>query len=377
MPERRPGGPVLTGPGADANARAVPPPARRNQPRAPAPAVAPRTRGVTGDGRRHHEAAAGGRCPLRAPDPALEPEDEALHLRRAQRHLHHRPAADAVLHRPRLRVRRARPSPHGGTVLFVGTKKQAQEADRRRGEPGAASAVRQRAAGWAACSPTSRPCTERVAAPEASSRRWTRRRASSDAPRRKSLKLTREREKLEKNLGGIKDMSEVPSAIFVIDTKKEHIAVTEARKLGHPGRRRSSTPTAIPTSSTTSIPGNDDAIRSAALLTKVIARAAADGLHGALRPQRRRRRQAARAWPPTSRSPSGSATCCPPAQARTARASPTPAPSTRPARRPRRPRSPPATAPARADAKGTKRQSTWRTSPPPKSRSSATSPAPG
>ena len=61
--------------------------------------------GATGHGRRHDEAAARERRALRAPDPPLEPEDEAIHLQRAQRHLHHRPAAVADLHRPRLRVR--------------------------------------------------------------------------------------------------------------------------------------------------------------------------------------------------------------------------------------------------------------------------------
>ena len=65
-------------------------------------------------GRRHHAPAARQRRPLRAPDPSLEPQDEALHLHRAQRHLHHRPAAVADLHRPRLRVRQGdrRPRRH-------------------------------------------------------------------------------------------------------------------------------------------------------------------------------------------------------------------------------------------------------------------------
>ena len=149
--------PSLTGPGADADARAVPPPARRSQPRAPAPAAAPRTRGVTGYGRRHHEAAAGLRRALRAPDPPLEPEDEALHLHRAQRHLHHRPAADAVLHRPRLRVRAARPSRTAARSCS-----SAPRSRRRRPSPTrrAGSTCRSStSAGSAACSPTSRPCT--------------------------------------------------------------------------------------------------------------------------------------------------------------------------------------------------------------------------
>ncbi len=68
-----------------------------------------------GHGRRHDAGAAGERRPLRSPDPSLEPEDEAVHLHGAQRHLHHRPAPVAVVHRPRLRVRQGdrRPRRHG------------------------------------------------------------------------------------------------------------------------------------------------------------------------------------------------------------------------------------------------------------------------
>jgi small subunit ribosomal protein S2 len=91
------------------------------------------------------------------------------------------------------------------------------------------------------------------------------------------LMLTREKDKLEKTLGGIRDMSKVPSAVWVVDTKKEHIAVGEARKLGIPVVSILDT-NCDPDEVDYPIPGNDDAIRSAALLTKVIARAAADGL---------------------------------------------------------------------------------------------------
>ena len=83
VPERRPGGPVSTGPGATRTPGRCRQPARRNQPRAPAPAVAPDREGVTGDGRRDHETDARSRRALRASDPPLEPEDEAVHLRRS------------------------------------------------------------------------------------------------------------------------------------------------------------------------------------------------------------------------------------------------------------------------------------------------------
>src|SRR4030081_3102205 len=91
------------------------------------------------------------------------------------------------------------------------------------------------------------------------------------------LMLTREKNKLERSLGGIRDMQKVPSAIWVVDTNKEHLAVADASKLNTP------IPAILDTNCDPDlvdypIPGNDDAIRSAALLTKVIASAVAEGL---------------------------------------------------------------------------------------------------
>jgi small subunit ribosomal protein S2 len=91
------------------------------------------------------------------------------------------------------------------------------------------------------------------------------------------LGLTREKNKLERSLGGIRDMAKVPSAVWVVDTNKEHIAVGEARKLGIPVIAILDT-NCDPDEVDYPIPGNDDAIRSAALLTKVIASAVAEGL---------------------------------------------------------------------------------------------------
>jgi small subunit ribosomal protein S2 len=93
------------------------------------------------------------------------------------------------------------------------------------------------------------------------------------------LGLKRERDKLDKTLGGIRDMARVPSAIWVVDTKKEHIAVNEARKLNIPVVAILDT-NCDPDEVTYPIPGNDDAIRSVALLTRVVADAVADGLIG-------------------------------------------------------------------------------------------------
>jgi small subunit ribosomal protein S2 len=91
------------------------------------------------------------------------------------------------------------------------------------------------------------------------------------------LMRTREKDKLEKTLGGIRDMQRVPSAVWVVDTKKEQIAVGEARKLGIPIVAILDT-NCDPDEIDYPIPGNDDAIRSAALLTRVVADATADGL---------------------------------------------------------------------------------------------------
>ena len=89
--------------------------------------------------------------------------------------------------------------------------------------------------------------------------------------------LSREKAKLEKTLGGIREMQKVPSAVWIVDTKKEHIAVGEARKLNIPVVAILDT-NCDPDEVDYKIPGNDDAIRSVTLLTRVIADAVAEGL---------------------------------------------------------------------------------------------------
>src|SRR5699024_84254 len=91
------------------------------------------------------------------------------------------------------------------------------------------------------------------------------------------LLLRRELDKLQSNLGGIRNMTRTPSAVWIIDTKKEHLAIDEANKLGIPVVAILDT-NADPDEVTYPIPGNDDAIRSVSLLTRVIADAVADGL---------------------------------------------------------------------------------------------------
>ncbi len=122
------------------------------------------------------------------------------------------------------------------------------------------------------------------------------------------LGLTREKNKLERSLGGIRDMAKVPSAVWVVDTNKEHIAVGEARKLGIPVIAILDT-NCDPDLVDYPIPGNDDAIRSAALLTKVIASAVAEGLQA--RAGAGSQPTASPTPKPPSRWPNGSRSCWP------------------------------------------------------------------
>ena len=101
--------------------------------------------------------------------------------------------------------------------------------------------------------------------------------ASSMYTKKELLILRREKEKLDRTLGGIRDMQRTPSAVWIVDTKKEHLAVDEARKLGIPVIAILDT-NCDPDEVTHPVPGNDDSIRSVNLLTRVIADAVAEGL---------------------------------------------------------------------------------------------------
>jgi len=101
--------------------------------------------------------------------------------------------------------------------------------------------------------------------------------AASGHTKKELLLMRREFEKLEKTLGGIRNLSKVPSLLWVVDTKKEHLAVNEAQKLGIPVVAILDT-NCDPDEVAFPIPGNDDAIRSVNLLTRVIADAVAAGL---------------------------------------------------------------------------------------------------
>jgi small subunit ribosomal protein S2 len=164
---------------------------------------------------------------------------------------------------------------HGGTILYVGTKKQAQEAIAEQARRVGMPFVNQRWLGGMLTNfSTVYKRLQRLKELEEIDFNDV---ASSGMTKKELLQLRREHDKLDRTLGGIRDMARVPSAIWVVDTKKEHIAVNEARKLGIPVVAILDT-NCDPDEVNYPIPGNDDAIRSVALLTRVVADAVAEGL---------------------------------------------------------------------------------------------------
>ncbi|MFY9929028.1 MAG: 30S ribosomal protein S2 [Streptosporangiaceae bacterium] len=164
---------------------------------------------------------------------------------------------------------------HGGTILYVGTKKQAQEAIAEQARRVGMPFVNQRWLGGMLTNfATVYKRLQRLKELEEIDFDDV---AASGMTKKELLHLRREHDKLDRTLGGIRDMSRVPSAIWVVDTKKEHIAVNEARKLGIPVVAILDT-NCDPDEVNYPIPGNDDAIRSVALLTRVVADAVAEGL---------------------------------------------------------------------------------------------------
>jgi len=163
----------------------------------------------------------------------------------------------------------------GGQVLFVGTKKQAQEAVSEQATRVGMPYVNQRWLGGMLTNfPTISKRIQRLKELEAMNLGAS---ATTGLTKKEMLGLSRERDKLAKSLGGIRDMGKVPAAVWIIDTNKEHLAVDEARKLGIPIVGILDT-NCDPDEVDYPIPGNDDAIRSVGLLTRVIADAVADGL---------------------------------------------------------------------------------------------------
>ena len=164
---------------------------------------------------------------------------------------------------------------HGGSVMFVGTKKQAQESiaeqETRVGMP----YVNQRWLGGMLTNfQTVHKHLQRLKELEEINFDDV---AGSGLTKKELLVLRREKDKLERTLGGIRDMANIPSAVWIVDTNKEAIAVDEAKKLNIPVVAILDS-NCDPDDVDYPIPGNDDAIRSVALLTRVIADAVADGL---------------------------------------------------------------------------------------------------
>ena len=162
----------------------------------------------------------------------------------------------------------------GGNVLFVGTKKQAQESIKTQAERVGMPYVNFRWLGGMLTNFTTiYKRLQRLKELEAMVATG----ATDVLPKKEVLRLGHEREKLERNLGGIRDMTRLPAAVWIVDTRKEHIAVTEARKLGIPVVAILDT-NCDPDEVDYPIPGNDDAIRAGSLLTRIVADAVAEGL---------------------------------------------------------------------------------------------------
>ena len=163
---------------------------------------------------------------------------------------------------------------HGGTILFIGTKKQAQEAVAQQAQRVGMPYVNERWLGGMLTNfQTVHQRLQRLKELEEIDFDDV---AASGMTKRELLGLRRERDKLERTLGGIRFMSKVPSAVWIVDTNKEHIAVDEAKKLNIPIVAILDT-NCDPDVVDYPIPGNDDAIRAVGLLTRIVADAVAEG----------------------------------------------------------------------------------------------------
>ena len=167
----------------------------------------------------------------------------------------------------------------GGVILFVGTKKQTQDPVAEFAQECGMPFVNERWLGGMLTNfQTIAGRVRKLAELESA-------RESGDfaaMPKKEALILSRELEKLQRNLGGIRQMTRLPDAIFVIDTKKEHIAVTEANKLGMPVIAVVDT-NCDPDIIDFVIPGNDDAIRAGSLMCRIVADAVKEGRYIASR----------------------------------------------------------------------------------------------
>lgn len=164
----------------------------------------------------------------------------------------------------------------GKTVLFVGTKKQAQEAIKEEATRCSMFYVNSRWLGGMLTNfKTMRGCVDRMNQLKKMEEDGT----FDMLPKKEVIKLMHEQEKLEKYLGGVKDMKQLPGAVFVVDPRKEHNAIAEARKLKIPVVAIVDT-NCDPDEIDYVIPGNDDAIRAIRLISGVMANAVTEGKQG-------------------------------------------------------------------------------------------------
>ena len=219
----------------------------------------------------HDETASGSRRPLRTPDEKMEPQDEEVHLCGEKRYSHYRLADDGVSHRG------SESAKAGKTVLFVGTKKQAQDAIKEEAERCGQFYVNARWLGGCLTNfKTMRSRVERLEKLE---------KMEADGefellPKKEVMLLKKEMTKLQTNLGGIKKMKSLPGVMFVVDPHNEEIAVKEAKKMGIPVVAITDT-NCDPDEIDYVIPGNDDAIRAIKLISSVMANAVIEANQGA------------------------------------------------------------------------------------------------
>src|SRR5256712_268272 len=208
---------------------------------------------------------AGSGRPFRPSDAPLESQDAPVHFRRAVRDLHHRPqktlrqieAAQELLRGVVLK---------GENVLFVCTKKQLKNILQAEAQRCGAFYVTER---WLGGTLTNFQTIKKQIKRLKELEQGTAEGEFENYTKKEQLLFDRERGKLEKYLSGIKNMSRLPGALFVVDSKKERIAVAEANKLGIPVVAIVDT-NADPELITVPIPGNDDAIRAVSLITAAI-----------------------------------------------------------------------------------------------------------
>jgi len=165
---------------------------------------------------------------------------------------------------------------NGGNILFVGTKKQAQESIAVEAKRCGMYYIDQR---WLGGTLTNFTTIRGRIAYLKSLYEMEENGTFAQLPKKEVVKLLAEREKLEKNLGGIKNMNKLPDALFVVDPRKEHIAVAEAHKLGIPIVGIVDT-NCDPDEVDYIIPGNDDAIRAVKLILSAMANAVMEGRQG-------------------------------------------------------------------------------------------------